>query len=172
MTTRVLVAEPTGRPSRAAAPRAPDTTGAWRVAAALGAGLAVIGWTDVLLVWLPFRPTSPEWEFGAISATFAGMPLGTLGLGILTAATAALGWRRSLRALAVLLWLLSATIVVLAIIYALDVVVAWRGAPAQVAPVLKLSVLKSAVFAIVYMALYPLLGVLAWRSSRRLRMEK
>ena len=39
-------------------------------------------------------------------------------------------------------------------------------------PVLKLAVLKSAVFAMVYMALYPLLGVLAWRSSRRLRLEK
>jgi len=172
MSTRVLVAEPTGRSSRAAAPRTPDMAGAWGVAAALGAGLALIGWTDVLLVWLPFRPTSPEWEFGAISATFAGMPLGTLGLGILTAATAALGWRRSLRALAVLFWVLSAIIVVLTFIYALDAVVAWRGAPAQAGPVLKLAVLKSAVFAMVYMALYPLLGVLAWRSSRRLRLEK
>src|SRR5690606_9441433 len=140
--------------------------------AALGAGLAFIGWTDVLLVWLPFRPTSPEWEFGAISATFAGMPLGTLGLGIFTAAAAAHGWRRSLRALAVLLWVLSAIIIALAIIYALNALVAWRGAPQQVAPVLKIAILKSAAFAMVYMALYPLLGVLAWRSSRRLTLEK
>lgn len=172
MSTRVLIAETSSRTGRAPAPRVPDARGAWSVAAALGAGLAVIGWTDVLLVWFPFRPTSPEWEFGAISATFAGMPLGTVGLGILTAAAAALGWRRSLRALAVLLWILTATIIALAVIYALDVLVAWRGAPPQVAPVLKISVIKSTVFAVVYMALFPLLGVLAWRSSRRPTLEK
>src|SRR5690606_16937219 len=152
MSTRVLVAEPESRTGRAAAPRVPDARGAWSVAAALGAALALIGWTDVLLVWLPFRPTSPEWEFGAISATFAGMPLGTLGLGILTAAAAARGWRRALRVLAVLFWILTATIIALAVIYALDVLVAWRGAPPQVAPVLKISVIKSTVFAVVYMA--------------------
>ena len=172
MSTRVLVAEPDTRSGRAAAPRVPDARGAWSIAAALGAALALIGWTDVLLVWLPFRPTGPEWEFGAISATFAGMPLGTLGLGILAAAAAARGWRRTLRALAVLCWLLTATVAVLAVIYALDAVVAWRGAPAHVGPALTIAVLKSAAFAMTYMALYPLLGVLAWRSSRRPILEK
>src|SRR5690606_35092010 len=160
MSTRVLVAEPESRTGRAAAPRVPDARGAWSVAAALGAALALIGWTDVLLVWLPFRPTSPEWEVGAISATFAGMPLGTLGLGILTAAAAARGWRRALRVLAVLFWLLTATVAVLTVIYALDAVVAWRGAPPQAGPALKIAVTKSAVFAVTYAALYPLLGVL------------
>ena len=40
----------------------------------------VAGLGDFVIAWIPLRLGSPEWEFGTVASTLAGLPLATMGL--------------------------------------------------------------------------------------------
>src|SRR5689334_14868275 len=64
-----------------------------RVLGAAGLVLAIVGWTDWALLWVPLRFGVVEWEFGTISQSFDALPLATIGTAALVAAALNGGWR-------------------------------------------------------------------------------
>jgi hypothetical protein len=93
MSKRVLV----GEKPPSAAPRVvvePSPDQALWLLCWIGGLLALAGWVDVLLLWIPLHLGRPEWEFGTVSSTFDALPLATIGLAILIAAAVAKGRRR------------------------------------------------------------------------------
>ena len=146
--------------------RAPSDSGPfafWPVLTAGGLALAAIGFVDLLLLWLPFDFGRPDWEFGAISAHFDGMALGTVGLLLLLAAALAGGYRRVARALAIVCWVIGFASLVLLVIYLLDVPIALRATGERMRGAMVKSITKTSIFAVVYSLLYFWLGWRAWR---------
>ncbi|MGH7679157.1 MAG: hypothetical protein ACRENU_11865 [Gemmatimonadaceae bacterium] len=142
-----------------------DLAVTWTIATGLGATLAVVGWTDLALLWWPPRFGNAAWEFGTIGAHIAGMPLATIGTGLLSAAAIGRGWRRMARVLSIVSLLIAAATAALMVFYALDIAPAWRGVSEAARPALVKAVLKTSVFAVVYAATYIWLGRLLWRKS-------
>jgi hypothetical protein len=138
---------------------------AWNVATALGAAMAVVGWTDLVLLWWQPHFGNLPWEFGTIGAHFAGMPLPTIGLALVSVGAMTRGWRRILRVLAVLSVLFALLAIVLGVLYVLDVFPAWRAVTGAGRPALVKAVVKTGVFGVVYTAMYAYFGRLLWRSA-------
>jgi hypothetical protein len=138
----------------------------WGIALGVGFAIAIVGWTDLTLLWYPLQFGNPEWEFGTISAHLDGMPLGTLGLATFAAGAVGLGWRRTTRVVAVVCLLVMLLILGIGVIYLLVVPVALQGAPPAVKPGLVKAMVKAGVFAATYAVLY---GWLGWFLLRRPR---
>lgn len=169
MKQRILVAD-----QRTAAERPPsNATGdpgrAWNVALWFGALLVLIGWTDLLLIWYPPQWGSPEWEFGTISTAVNAVPLGTIGLVAVIAAGTALGRRRLLLAAGLFAWAGAVFLAVLGTIYLLVVPIALRGTPAVAATAVKVAIVKTSFFLLLYVATYALLGFFAVRRPKQRR---
>jgi hypothetical protein len=138
----------------------------WVVVAWVGLAIAIVGWTDLALLWYPIRFGTPEWEFGTISAHLDGMPLGTLGLALLIVGAIGNGWRRTVRLLAIVCLLVVVGLLAISVIYLLDVPLALQGTAPQMKPVIKKAMLKAGIFAATYTALYAWLAWFLWRSTR------
>lgn len=138
----------------------------WTVIGGLGLAVAVIGWTDLALLWYPLNFGSPEWEFGTISAHLDGMPLATVGFGLALVGVLNRGWRIPARTLAVVSFLISAALFAVFLIYLLDIPIALRGVRVELQPIIKKGIVKATVFAVTYMALYGWLGWYVWRNTR------
>ena len=87
---KVLVREEKKKP---AGPLAPDASTAWSWIGWFGLVLAAAGIFDFLLAWYPLGLGSAEWEFGTITASYAGLPLPTMGLAALLGSALARGVR-------------------------------------------------------------------------------
>lgn len=74
----------------------------WQGILATGLLFTVFGLTETLFIWLPFRLGVAEWEFGTVSAFFDHFPSLGLGLTLIAGAGVALGWRWTVRGVAVL----------------------------------------------------------------------
>jgi hypothetical protein len=138
----------------------------WLILFVLGAALAVVAWTDLVLLWFPLRFGSPEWEFGTISAHFDGMPLATIGLLALTIGAMGRGWRLTTRVLAIVLLVLAVAFVAVFAIFLLDVPLALRGVAAELRPAIVKAVVKASVYALTYVALYGWLAAYLWGKTR------
>jgi hypothetical protein len=160
--TRVVL-EGTQRHRRALAPSEPAVL--WRVIAAVGLAMTVVGWTDIGLLWYPLHFGSTEWEFGTVSAQLDGMPLGTLGLALLATGALAQGWRWPARGVAVACVLITLELVAVSLLYLLDVPVALKGAAPQVLGAIEKAMVKAAVFAVAYIVFYAWLAWLLWRKT-------
>ena len=88
----ILITQP-GKPKREAKPGPP----VGRLALVAGIFIIIVGWVDIFVGWFPLGFGSPEWEFGAVSATVDGLPLSTLGLVATLLGTSAPGSRWGLR---------------------------------------------------------------------------
>ncbi len=144
----------------------PSSDAGWRVVALSGVLLGLIGWLDILLMWVPPHFGRPEWEFGTVSATFDALPLATLGLALALAGVLAGGMR--LRA-QVLAWFTAAVLVILlaaVVLFLLNTPLAWKGIPPQNLGMLKKAIAKTLVLAVAYLVTYGLFG---WLALKRLR---
>jgi secreted protein with Ig-like and vWFA domain len=94
------------------------------------------------------------------------MPLLTLGLGLVSAAVIARGSRVVALVLAVVLFALAAMSLILLVILALDVPVVVRAVDPQLKPTLNKAIAKSSIMAVVYVALYTILGIQAARRRK------
>jgi hypothetical protein len=121
-------------------------------------GLALVGWTDLALLWFPLQTSSPEWEFGAITAFFESMPLGTIGLVCLALVSALQRRVRSLRFLTILFWVLALGFVALLGVFVLGVPLALRAVQGPMQPVLQFSLAKTAAFGLIYVMMYAWFG--------------
>ena len=145
---------------------APNPGEAWGAIAWLGAALAFIGWTDVMIGLFPFNVGNPDWEFGGMSAAFDSMPLGTIGLGIALAAALARGRRKTITAIAVLTTLIVLFIAGAMGMFALAVPVVLNSVPQQVRIQVLIPITKTTLLAMTYFVLYIILSRAAWRGAR------
>src|SRR5688500_7396536 len=68
-----------------------DPIRAWGWLGWFGGVITLVAAGDLALAWYPFRVGVPEWEFGTIAASFAGLPLLTMGLAALLGSMLARG---------------------------------------------------------------------------------
>ena len=136
---------------------------------ALIAGIFVIalGWVDILVGWFPTNFGSPEWEFGAVSATVDGLPLSTLGVLATLLGASASGSRWGLWTVSVWAAWVLAVLLVGGVLYALTVPVALGalGSAGLQAP-LGRAVVKTSTLLAVYMCFY---GWMEWQAIKGLK---
>lgn len=120
----LLGASPT---TTATARVAPDVVRAWRWVTWFSLVLTMAGLADWLLVWLPVRFGSPEWEFGTIVASISGLPLITMGFAGLLGSAVARGIRWQIVVVATLLLIWTACILASLALFLLDVPIALRS---------------------------------------------
>lgn len=143
-----------------------DVRSAWVVLQVLGVALAIVGLTDVALLWFPARWASVDWEFGTVSAAIDGLPLATIGLGLVSTGAVARGKRGALAVLALVLGLMVLAVIALLLVFALDVPVVLRAVDPQLRMTVRKAMLKTGSMAVVYVALYLTLGVWVVRRFR------
>lgn len=134
--------------------RSEQSTGTLRVLELLGLAIAVIGFTDVALLLLPPDFGSLEWEFATMSAFLDGLPLGTVGIGLLGAAETGLRRVGALRVLAVLCLLLTLVVCAGTVLHAINVQTVFQIAQPGTETALRRAVIKSFVFAATYVAFF------------------
>jgi PAS domain S-box-containing protein len=138
----------------AGVPRPQGLLHLWTVAAVLGAALAVVGFIDLALLWLPLRFDRAEWVFATTGAHFDHMLVATLGLTLVAFASAHHGWKRLAHALVMAFSLVAVGLVGVYGIYVLTAPLAWESAAAQLGPAIERAVAKVSGFTAAYVSLY------------------
>ena len=136
---------------------------------ALVAGIFIIiaGWVDILVGWFPLGFGSPEWEFGAVSATVDGLPFSTLGMVATLLGASASGSRAGLWVAFVWAAWVLVVLVAAAVLYALTVPVALGAlGPAGLQAPLGRAVIKTSTLLAVYMCFYGWMELQAFRELR------
>ena len=121
---KVIVRE--GKAKRAGVP---DVDAAWRWIGWFGLLLAAMGLGDFAIAWYPLNLGSPEWEFGTIAASFAGLPLVTMGFAGLLGSALARGRKGMVVGLGWGLGLFGVMVITALLLFLLDVPIALRAAP-------------------------------------------
>jgi hypothetical protein len=160
----LLVLDTHKKASRGEIARSP--AGALGVLAGTSAALALVGWTDWVLLWVPLGFGNVEWEFGTISRSFDALPLATIGTAVFIAVALNSGWRRTLLAAAVATSLLVAAFVLVFGVYLLDLPVLLNGAPGPARMVLFKAVAKTSLYGVLYTVTYAWLCRTCWRAVR------
>ena len=164
MADKVLV-NPAAAESRDKGPRrlreSPDE--GWKWIGWLGLLLTVVGLGDFLLAWYPLRFGAPEWEFGTVASTFAGLPLVSLGFAGMLASGVARGKALLVRVMAWGLFVFAALILVVYVVFLLDVPIALRAVQGVAALGIKKAVVKTTMLGVVFSAGYLAAAVAALR---------
>src|SRR4051812_23372089 len=84
-----------------------DSASGWKYLFVVGIAVAVVGVIDLAMLFFPAQWASLDWEFGTLSAVVQGMPLVTLGIGMMCAAAVANGWLLTRRLMAILMLVLT-----------------------------------------------------------------
>ena len=115
-----------GRSSSLVSSPAPITrhADAWRLLGWLGIGYLVMSVTDLALGWYPLGFGSPEWEFGTISATMAGLAVPTLSLYLILGAALVTARALAARAVAAIMIFVAVALAVLCIVYLTSIPIA------------------------------------------------
>lgn len=160
------------RPVRASIPDVrrnmePGTTSrnAWRVLGGLGWVLLAASLADLGLTWYPLEIGRPEWEFGTVAASYAGVPLLAMSLAIVLSSAFALGRRWVVRLSAVLMIVLGLLMVAGTALFLLDVPLALRLSPPEVLLGIKKTIAKTVVLGAVFPVFFLIAGIAALRVS-------
>lgn len=145
---------------------AADTSTAWGMGFALGITLMLMGLIDLGLLFYPPHWASLDWEFGTIGATIEGLPLLTVGLGLMAMSSVARGRTGWMRLLSIILLLLALFVIGILVIFALDIPVALRAVQPAGRETLNKSIVKTALMGSLYVVMYAALGVWTWRRIR------
>jgi hypothetical protein len=149
-------------------PASPDF--GWRLFGILGGAFVLVGLLDIALAWYPFHFGNPEWEFGTVSSTLDSLPVTVFGFGLLLGGAVARGWRNRVRIWAILLIVLAVLIIAMAVMYALDVPVAFRAVHEPLLRTgLKKAVTKAVGEAIIYPVALIVMGVKALKFTKLTR---
>ena len=138
-----------------------DPVLAWAVLGWIGLAFLVVGGSDFALTWYPMNFGNREWEFGTVTASFNGLPIVVLGLGLLYAASLQFGRRwwaalSSVVSAVLMLWVVGG-----AIIWATNVPLALQSVPAEMLVGIKKALVKTTFQSMTYPVIF---GFLAWRS--------
>jgi len=152
MTPRgVLINEPPPRPQEPRPP-AEDFRLGWSLVWVMGWLFAVVGLLNTVLIWIPLRFSSPEYEFTSVAASLDGLPLALMGMTLALAASRASGRVKSATALIVLLLVVTLLVVVGGVLYWLNVPLALNALKNQ--PVPRLGIVKSVIKVTAQVVLY------------------
>ena len=164
MTDKVLV-DRSAAESREKGPRAlresPDD--GWKWIGWLGLLLTVVGLGDFVLAWYPLRFGAPEWEFGTVASTFAGLPLVTLGFAGLLGSGVARGSVWLIRVVAWSLIVFTAFILVVYLVFLLDVPIALKAVQGVAALGIKKAIAKTTMLGVFFSVGYLAAAVAALR---------
>lgn len=152
---------------RPAAAEPPQALQGWRAVGWFGSLLAFVGLADILLVWYPLGLGNPAWEFGAVDQTFSGLPLMTMGLAAMLGSALALGSRWRILAIAVVLLLVAVALLGAYALYLLNVPMALRMSPVEVAVGVKKAIVKTTIMAVSFPGAYIVASISALRATRR-----
>lgn len=145
---------------------APAPAEAWRWIGWLGLALLVVGVGDTLLAFVPFRLGNSEWEFGTVAATFAGLPLVTMGFAASLGAATALGSRWAIVTLSWMVLVWGTLVVAGLLLFMTDVPLALRTVAGDAQIGIRKAVAKTVMLGVVFGGVYFITGV---GSLRRLR---
>jgi len=140
---------------------APQT--AWRYGGWLGLVLAVVGGVDIALRWYPLAFRSPEWEFGTIGITVAALPLFSIGLVLLLAASLARASRVGALVLAVVFSLVAVLLLAILMLFLLDVPLALQAPDARLLLDVKKTILRTLVMGAAFEAMFVGSAVISFR---------
>jgi hypothetical protein len=129
------------------------------------------GLGDWVLAWIPMRFGSPEWEFGTVASTIAGLPLITMGFAGLLASAAARGIRWQLITVALAVLFFAMCVVFAFIIFLLDVPIAVRAVQGIARVGMFKAIAKTSMLALLFSMVYVVAGVAALRFARKLRVR-
>ncbi len=158
----------TNQPEEPKQPSPPAATSVARLALVAGLFVVALGWVDILVGWFPTNFGSPEWEFGAVSATVDGLPLSTIGMIVTLLGAAALRSQVGLWAVALWgAWVL-VVLIVAAVLYWFTVPMALESlGPAGLQASLGRAVIKTSTSMAIYFCLYGWMEVEAIRALKR-----
>lgn len=138
----------------------------WKVLAATGLAITLVGCVDILLLWYPPAFGAPDWEFGTVSSTMDALPLVTIGAAVVAASSIAIGLRRVARSLALWCWIVVIALSSAFVLYLLTVPVALQSGDGAMQFAIRKSIAKTSLFAAIYVVLYVWLGWYLWRHTR------
>ena len=132
----------------------------------VGAVFFVVGFTDIVLAFVPPAFGVAGWEFATVQRTYDFMPLTTLGLALLLGSAVAMGHRKLLFAVSGLLLLLGVLLVIAGVLYVLSVPFALQQVRQPIARTgLKRALVKAAVQGTLYPIVYLALGAKGLRRA-------
>lgn len=146
--------------------RALESSHAWALLGWVGLTFLVVGGWDFALTWYPMDFGNREWQFGTVTASFNGLPVPVMGLGLLLASSIQTGrqWLAgvgALGALVLLVWALGGVVLWLG-----TVPLALEGTPVEVLVGMKKAIAKTAIQSVAYPMI---LGFLGWRGIQGFR---
>lgn len=136
---------------------------AWRAVWWFGFVLAIVGSTDLALIFYPWNGGTPAWEFAVVGQMFSGLPLLTMAMAALLAAAFALRSAGRLRVLGGVMLALATLLAAGFVLYLLSAPVVLRSAPPDVTTGLYKALIKTIVFAAAFIGLYVAAGMAAFR---------
>jgi hypothetical protein len=139
---------------------------AWRLAAWVGAALAVVGLADILLVLYPWSLGQPAWEFGVMDAAVSTLPLLLVGWTMMVAAAMVRRRSRLLTALGVFAVVAGLAVAGGFLLYLLSAPFALRMAPAEVLTGIHKSIARVTIMSLVFGSSLVFGGVAALRSRK------
>lgn len=158
----VLIPQDSGRPATVVRPSLTQLASAqlngWAILGWLGLAYLIMSVIDLALGWYPVRFGQPEWEFGTISATIAGLAIPTLSLYLMLASAFARERAKLIRVIAIAMIVIAVFLAVLFILYLTAVPLALRAVSNN--PIIHLgmekSIIKSLTLFLGYEALFVL----------------
>lgn len=142
--------------------------GAWRWVGWFSLVLALAGVGDWALAWFPLRLGNPEWEFGTVAATMAGLPLMAMGFAGLLASATARGVRWQMVTMGWLLLLFALIIVAALALFLLDVPLALRTVEGPARSGIVKAGIKTAMLGALFAGAYVTAGVTALRYAGKM----
>lgn len=141
----VIIPQDSGRLATAARPSLTQLASAqlhgWAILGWLGLAYLIMSVIDLALGWYPIRFGQPEWEFGTISATIAGLAIPTLSLYLILASAFARERANLIKGIAVAMIVIAVFLGVLFILYLTAVPLALRAVSGN--PIMHLGMEKS-----------------------------
>lgn len=139
----------------------------WSPLGWIGLVFVLVGGVDFALAWYPPDFGNREWEFGTVTASFNGLPIVVLGLGLLLTSSLRTG-RRWLGVLTALgCFGLFAWVVAAVVIYGTNVPLALSSVPPEVLTGMKKAVARTTVQSVAYPVLLAYLGLRSIGAVRR-----
>jgi hypothetical protein len=134
----------------------------------LGAAFALVGLTDLLLLWFPLGFGNPAWEYATLGRTFDALPMPTLGLGLVAYG---LGHsprfhRDGLKVTAAVFAALALIILAMTLLFVTVAPVVISNTPAEAAAGVKRSAVRHGVQAVVYPIAFWAIAYLLWKKNR------
>ena len=142
-----------------------DFSVGWGLLLAVGWLFVLVGLLNIVLIWIPVRFGSPEYEFASVAASLDSLPLPTMGLVFALAASRALGRPTGAKIIVVLTLVMAALILVGAVLYWLNVPLALQALKNAPAP--RLGIIKSTVKVSAQAVLYPIALIVFARMGAR-----